>query len=287
LRLINGSSQDASSLSRQLMYVGIVITVIFALIALLAPLLQAGGIIQDPTEFLDNPIHQPPSWQHWFGTDRQGHDVFARTISGAGIAWQIVLASTSISMLIGVPLGVISGYRGGWLDRLLVFCTDTIYTLPGLLLSIVVAFVVGTGVWNAAIALSIAYIPQYFRLIRNQTVSVKTELYIEAAQALGADTRTVITRYLGQNVVQSIPVLFTLNAADAILTLAGLGFLGLGVPESVSEWGHDLKQALDALSTGENIWWTTLFPGLAITLMVVGLSLLGEGLTHAGNKKIS
>jgi len=262
------------------MYIGIAITAIFVLMAVLAPFLPMLGMLADPNEFLSNPIHQPPSWQYWFGTDQQGHDVFARTISSAGVAWQVVLASTAISFLIGVPLGMISGYRGGWLDRLLVFVMDAIYTLPGLLLSITIAFVVGAGVWNAAIALSIAYIPQYFRVIRNQTVSVKTELFIEAAEALGASNWDVIVRYLAQNVIQSIPVIFTLNAADAILTLAGLGFLGLGVPEDVPEWGHDLKQALDSLSTGENIWWTTVFPGLAITLMVVGLSLVGEGLTQ-------
>jgi peptide/nickel transport system permease protein len=153
---------------------------------------------------------------------------------------------------------------------------DTIYTLPGLLLSVTLAFVVGRGILNAAIALSIAYIPQYYRVVRNHTASVKTELFIEAAQAMGASTWDVLTRYLFLNVIQSVPVLFTLNAADAILTLGSLGFLGLGLPPEVPEWGRDLKQALDALPTG--IWWTAFFPGFALTLMVVGLSFLGEGL---------
>jgi len=202
------------------MSVGIVISVAFLLMAIATPLLQAMGVLTDPSEFLSNPIHQPPSPQHWFGTDLQGHDVF-----------------------------------------------------------------VGAGVWNAAIALSVAYIPQYFRVIRNQTVSTKTEVYIEAAQAIGADTKTILIKYLAPNVIQSLPVIFALNAADAILTLAGLGFLGLGIPEDVPEWGHDLKQALDALSTGENIWWTTIFPGLAITLMTIGLSLVGEGLTQRFSSK--
>ncbi len=267
-------------MNKRLRTLGLILTLIFGLMPLLAPILQNLGILADPNEFLSNPIHAVPSFKYLFGTDQQGHDVLARAIAGAGVAWQVVIASTIISVAIGVPLGMISGYRGGWLDRILVFSMDALYTIPGLLLSITIAFVVGQGVWNAAIALSVSYIPQYFRVIRNQTVSVKTELFIEAAQALGANTWTVLTRYLAQNVIQTIPVFFTLNAADAILTLAGLGFLGLGVPEDVPEWGHDLKQALDALSTGENIWWTTLFPGLAIALMVVGLSLVGEGLTQ-------
>lgn len=265
-------------LDRRLGQIGWGISLALGLIGLAAPLLQSWHWLLDPLEFLDYPIHAAPSLSHWFGTDQQGHDVFARTIAGIRVAWQVVIASTLISLVIGVPLGIVSGYRGGWLDRFLVFVMDGLYSLPGLLLSIAIAFVVGEGVGNAAIALSVVYVPQYFRVIRNQTVSVKTELYIEAARAIGANTWTIITRYLAQNVSQSIPVLFSLNAADGILTLAGLGFLGLGVPESVPEWGHDLKQALDALSTGEHIWWTTLFPGLALTLMVTGLSLISESL---------
>lgn len=266
---------------RNLRQFGLILTGLFIFMPLVAPLLQGVGILADPNEFLSNPIHAAPSLQHWFGTDQQGHDVLARAIAGAGVAWQVVIASTVISILIGVPLGIISGYFGGSLDRSLVFLMDALYTIPSLLLSITIAFVVGQGVWNAAIALSVSYIPQYFRVIRNQTVSVKTELFIEAAQALGASPWQVITNYLAQNVTQSIPVFFTLNAADGILTLAGLGFLGLGVPENVPEWGHDLKQALDVLSTGANIWWTTVFPGMAIALMVLGLSLVGEGLESA------
>jgi len=167
---------------------------------------------------------------------------------------------------------------GGRLDRALLFLMDTIYTLPGLLLSVTLAFVVGRGVFNAAIAVSISYIPQYYRVVRNHTTSVKTELFIEAARAMGATPSHVLSRYLFFNVIQSVPVLFTLNAADAILILGGLGFLGLGLPENVPEWGYALRQALDALPTG--IWWTTFFPGLAMTLMVSGFSLLGEGLSE-------
>lgn len=204
--------------------------------------------------------------------------MFARTLFGSRAAWQVVLLATVLSLVLGVPLGMVSGYLGGRLDRALLFFMDTIYTLPGLLLSVTLAFVVGRGVLNAAIALSIAYIPQYYRVVRNHTVSVKTELFIEAAQAMGADPWTVLSRYLFLNVIQSVPVLFTLNAADAILVLGGLGFLGLGLPEQVPEWGADIRQALDALPTG--IWWTALFPGLALTLMVTGLSLVGEGLNE-------
>ena len=272
------------TLSARLTRVGLVITVFFIGLVVLAPVLQGIGWLQDPTEFLDNPPQEPPSLNHWFGTTRLGYDVLSRTIFGSQAALQVVVLATVLSLVIGVPLGMVSGYLGGRLDRLLLFLMDTIYTLPGLLLSVTLAFVVGRGVVNAAIALSIAYVPQYYRVVRNHTVSVKTELFIEAAQAMGASTWAILSRYLFLNVVQSVPVLFTLNAADAILTLGSLGFLGLGLPEETAEWGYDLRQALDGLSTG-GIWWTTLFPGLAMTLMVVGLSLLGEGLNEWLNPK--
>lgn len=268
-------------LSIQMMLVGLAITLLFVLAALLAPLLQSWGWIQDPMESLANIPHQPPSAAHWFGTSRQGYDVFARTLFGTQAALQVLLAATLLSVVVGVPLGLVSGYLGGRVDRVLLFLMDTIYTLPGLLLSVTLAFVVGRGIWNAAIALSIAYVPQYYRVVRNHTVSIKTELFVEAARSMGASTWRVLSRYLFFNVIQSVPVLFTLNAADAVLVLGGLGFLGLGLAEETPEWGRDLQQALDALPTG--IWWTALFPGLALTLLVVSLSLIGEGLNELIN----
>ena len=275
---------ERPNLTTQLMRIGLVLTISFILIALFAPLLQTIGLLKDPTDLLSYPIQDPPSANHWFGTNVRGYDVFSRTLFGTQAALQVVFLSTLISMLVGVPLGLISGYLGGRLDRILLFLMDTIYTLPGLLLSITLAFILGRGILNVAIAVSISYIPQYFRIVRNQTVSVKNELFIEAAQALGATPIRVLSKYLFFNVIQSVPVIFTLNAADAILVLGGLGFLGLGLPEEIPEWGHDLKEALADLSTG--IWWTTLYPVLALTTMVVGLSLLGEGLSEVLNPRL-
>lgn len=281
IRLPRFFVSPSRNLSTQMMWLGLAITLVFVLVAIFAPAMQAIGWLRDPTETLANPVHVPPGGEYWFGTSRQGYDVFSRTLFGTQAALKVVVLATLLSLIIGVPLGMLSGYLGGWLDRALLFLMDTLYTLPGLLLSVTLAFVVGRGVLNAAIALSIAYVPQYYRVVRNHTVSVKTELFVEAAQAMGADTWTVLSRYLFFNVIQSVPVLFTLNAADAALTLGGLGFLGLGLPEQTPEWGQDLRQALDALPTG--IWWTALFPGLALTLLVVGLSLVGEGLNDLIN----
>ena len=272
-----------SGLTRQLTLIGVFITSTFFLIALFAPWLQAWGVLQDPTDLLSNYPLQAPSGEHWFGTNVRGYDVFSRTLFASQAALKVVFLATGLSLLLGLPLGLVSGFKGGRLDRCLVFLMDTIYTLPGLLLSITLAFILGRGELNAAIAVSISYIPQYFRVVRNHTASVKNELFIEAAQALGATGSRVLSKYLFFNVIQSVPVLFTLNAADAILVLGGLGFLGLGLAEEVPEWGHDLKEALPDLSVG--IWWTTLFPGLAMTLLVMGLSLLGESLSEVFNPR--
>ena len=272
-----------SGLTRQLTLIGAFITSTFFLIALFAPWLQAWGVLQDPTDLLSNYPLQAPSGEHWFGTNVRGYDVFSRTLFASQAALKVVFLATGLSLLLGLPLGLVSGFQGGRLDRCLVFLMDTIYTLPGLLLSITLAFILGRGELNAAIAVSISYIPQYFRVVRNHTASVKNELFIEAAQALGATGSRILSKYLFFNVIQSVPVLFTLNAADAILVLGGLGFLGLGLAEEVPEWGHDLKEALPDLSVG--IWWTTLFPGLAMTLLVMGLSLLGESLSEVFNPR--
>ncbi|MEM7726872.1 MAG: ABC transporter permease [Cyanobacteria bacterium P01_A01_bin.45] len=272
------------NVSQRLMVIGLVITLFLLFLTFFAPLFQGIGLLQDPTEFLDNPVHNPPSLEHWFGTSRLGYDVFSRTIFGTQAALQVVVLGTLLSMIMGVPLGMISGYLGGKLDKALLFIMDSVSIIPRLLLAVTLAFVLGKGIFNAAIAICFAYVPQYYRIVRNQTVSVKTEVYIEAAQALGANTWQVLSRYLLFNVIGSVPVIFSLNVADAILILGGLGFLGLGLPEQVPEWGNDLRQALEALPTG--IWWTTLFPGLAMTLMVVGLSLVGEGLNDFFNPRL-
>jgi peptide/nickel transport system permease protein len=255
---------------------GVGIVAVFALVALLTPLLIQLGVLPDVNAGLDNPIYSAPSWQHWCGTDRLGRDVCTRTLAGSGVALQVVLIALTAALVIGVPLGMVSGYLGGWLDRGLVLLMDTLYTLPVLLLSVVLAFLLGKGLPNAAAALCVVYVPQYFRVVRNQTAQVKAELFVEAARSLGAGPVWILRHYLFRNVITSVPVLLTLNAADAVLVLGGLGFLGLGLPETVPEWGSDLQQALSAVPTG--VWWTALYPGVAMFVLVLGLSFLGEGL---------
>ena len=207
-------------------------------------------------------------------------------IWGARTALEVVLLAVFFSLAIGLPLGLLSGYFGGRLDRVLVLIMDSLFAFPYLLLAIVDRLpALGQdrpGRLTAAIAISVVYIPQYFRVVRNHVISVREESYVEAARALGAKPRTVIRRYVLQNVIQSVPVIATLNAADAILTLAALGFLGYGIqPTDAAEWGYDLQRAI--ADAGAGIWWTGLFPGLAIVLLVTGLTLLGEGLNDVLN----
>jgi len=219
--------------------------------------------------------------------------VLSRVIWGARTALEVVALAVFASLLIGMMLGLLSGYVGGWADRVLVLIMDSLYAFPSFLLAIVCAFlftnIIGSNLWflssgviAAALSLTVIYIPQYFRVVRNTSISAKQATYVEAARALGASPWTIMRRYLFGNVIQSVPVIGTLNAADAILTLAGLGFLGIGIqPDEAAEWGYDLQRALD--DTGVGVWWTSLYPGLAIVLLVTGLTLVGEGLNETVN----
>ena len=194
--------------------------------------------------------------------------------------------AVTLSLVIGVPLGLISGYVGGWLDRALVLIMDALFAFPYILLAIVIAL---PAVDSSARASSrrrsrsrSVYMPQYFRVVRNHLISVREESYVEAARALGRPAADHYQSLRLLQCVQNVPAIATLNAADAILTLAGLGFLGYGIqPTDAAEWGYDLQRAID--DAGAGIWWTGLFPGLAIVLLVTGFTLVGEGLNDVLN----
>jgi peptide/nickel transport system permease protein len=261
--------------------------VLFIVLAVFAPLVAPYDFDQyrnaDGVRFAKQ---SPPSAAHPFGTNVLSTDVLSRVIYGSRTALTVVVIAVFFSLAVGLPLGLISGYFGGKLDRGLVLVMDTLFAFPYLLLAIVIAFLlsetIGRGVMSAAVAISVVYIPQYFRVVRNHVISVREEPYVEAARALGARPRTIITRYVLFNVIQTVPVIATLNAADAILTLAALGFLGYGIqPTDAAEWGYDIQRAI--ADAGAGIWWTGLWPGVAIVLLVTGLTLLGEGFNDVLN----
>lgn len=287
----------ANRMARGFVVAGALITAVFLLMALFADTLapyaedqyriQTGVDDDGEPEFGDEqiPRREAPSAEHPFGTTSARFDVLSRVVHGARIALGVIVLSTVVAMGLGVPLGLFSGYYGGRLDRVLVFLMDAVYAFPPLILAIIFAFVLqqymSPGVPTAAIAVGATYIPQYFRVIRNHTLSVKEETFVEAARSMGASPTTIIGRYIFFNVIQSVPVIFTLNAADGVLTLAALGFLGFGIEYPAAEWGLDVSRAITDVVSG--FWWTAFFPGVAITTLVVGLTLVGEGLNDIVN----
>jgi len=278
--------RQSFGVARGMLLSGTVLVAVVALAAVLAPVIAPYGFDQVATADERFGNHVPPGGEHLFGTSVQGYDVFSRVVWGAQTAVTVVVLSLLFSLAAGVLLGLLAGFVGGWLDRMLVLITDALFAFPYLLLAIVISFLLagslGGGITTAALAITVVYIPQYFRIVRSATVSAREATYVEAARALGASPRTVMFRYLLSNVVHSVPVIATLNAADAILTLAGLGFLGYGVqPNEAAEWGYDLQRAVS--DAGSSIWWTGLFPGMAIVLLVMGLTLVGESLNEILN----
>lgn len=283
---------EARGLARWMVWTGVGLVTLFVVLAIFAPQIAPYNWNQYCSSLAHGTCHgpfpkqAPPSNMHWFGTTVESTDVFARVVYGARTAIEVVLLAVVFSVCIGVPLGLLSGYFGRWLDRGLVLIMDALFAFPYLLLAIVIAFLlenkIGGGVVTAAIAITVVYVPQYFRVIRNSVITVREELYVEAARALGAKPLTVISRYVFFNVIQTVPVVASLNAADAILTLAGLSFLGVGLnPNSAAQWGYDISRAIPDAQAG--YWWTGLFPGLALILLVTGLTMAGEGMNDTLN----
>jgi peptide/nickel transport system permease protein len=284
-----GLLRSTHGLQRATLVLGLVLVAGFILVALFAPLLARYGFAQTSADGVEFVRQQAPSAQHWFGTSVRGEDVYSRVIYGARTALMVIVLSLIISLLVGVVLGLVSGYRGGWLDRVLVLVMDALYAMPSLLLAIVVSIVLvagqsGTlgGILSASVAIMAVFVPQYFRVVRNATLAIKVEPFVDAARVTGASTTRILFRHILSNVTSSLPVIITLNGAEAILTLAGLGFLGFGIePTKAAEWGYDLNKALSDISNG--IWWTAVFPGIAIVLAVLGMTLVGESINEVLN----
>ena len=237
----------------------------------------------DPSALIGKPLMSPNS-QFLFGTNDLGQDVFSRVLSGGGIMLEVSILSVIICLLIGVPLGLFSSYAGGLVDRFFCLIMDSIYAFPGLVLAIAIAAMLGRGVTNMALSIAVVYVPSYFRVIRSQVLSIKEMPYVEAANAAGAKGRTILSRYIFPNVVPSIVVVATVNFADAILTAAGLTFIGLGVSPGIPDWGWDLTNGRRLLSSGT--WWVIAYPGLMIILLALGFTLMGEGLSEMANPRL-
>lgn len=277
---------------RGMLIAGLVIIAIFLLTAIFAEWLAPFGYSQLSDKNGTFGAQLPPGGAHLLGTTVGGYDVFSRVIWGAQTAALVIIIAVALSVFAGVILGLVSGYFGGWLDRVLVVVADAVYAFPSLLLAIVMSIVLSggrsglfTGLMAAAISITVVFIPQYFRVIRSETVRMKAEAFVESAKVIGASNARVMFRHVLRNSTRTLPLILTLNASEAILTLAGLGFLGFGIePTAAAEWGFDLNKSISDVAAG--IWWTSIFPGTAIVLVVLGITLVGESLNDLADPRL-
>lgn len=284
--------RQSVGLQRGMLVAGLVLTGVFVVCAVFAPLLAPYGYAQLSGPDGNFGAQQPPSAAHLLGTTVGGYDVLSRVIWGAQTALMVVIVAIAMSVFLGILLGLVSGYLGGWVDRALVVVADAIYAFPTLLLAIVVAIAINngqSGLWPgimaAAASITVVFIPQYFRVVRAEVVRVKTEAFVESAKVIGASTPRIMFRHVLRNSTRTLPLIVTLNASEAIATLAALGFLGFGIqPTVAAEWGYDLNKSISDVAAG--IWWTAIPPGLAIVLTVLGITLIGESLNDLADPRL-
>jgi len=258
--------------------IGFIIVMGILLMSILAPWIAP----HDPTKIYVGPSLHPPSPEYPMGTDLLGMDMFSRVIWGGRILLLVALISATLSMVVGSFSGLVSGYFGGAVDRLFSIIMDSLYSFPGLILAIAITAMLGPSMMNVVIAISVIYIPTFYRMIRGLVLSIREEPFVEAAKAIGAGHITIMLKYIFPNTIPNMAVVFSLCVADAILTEAGLTFIGLGpVVPPTPDWGLDLYNGWAILISG--YWWLIFFPGLFITLTVLGFALIGEGLNEMYN----
>ncbi len=229
-----------------------------------------------PTTIYPENVLEPPGFRNIFGTDTLGRDVWSRILFGARVSLLVGLISVLIASSVGVLLGVLAGYYGGWLDRLLTLPMDGLYAFPAFLTALLVSVALGGGPLYTSIAVAIGLVPRFYRTIRSAAVSISEEEFIEAEVSLGASDLYIVFRHVLPLTFSVLVVVFTISVATAILSISGLGFLGLGVPPPTPEWGSDLAAARPSILSG--VWWTTMVPSAFIFITVLGFSLLGDSL---------
>ena len=254
--------------------VGLGIVAFFALLAVAAPILP----IADPNATDWSAVRKAPSAAHWLGTDEIGRDLLSRMIWGARASLMAGVFSVAIAVFLGVPFGLLSGYFGGWVDMVISRITEALLAMPFLITAIALAAFLGPSLTNAMIAIGFSAMPIFVRLTRGQTLSVKTEDYVEGARSIGLRHSSILLRYILPNVFSPIIVQATLTIAAAIIAEASLSFLGLGQQPPAPSWGSMLNVAKNFLSQAP---WMAIWPGSAIFLVVMGFNLLGDGLRDA------
>ena len=258
---------------------GLAIVLVFVFCGVFAPLIAP----YDPYQNDLMNVLMPPSAEHWFGTDELGRDLFSRVIHGARISLVEGVFSVALAMVIGVPIGIVSGYLGGRIDAVIMRLIDVLLAFPGVLLAIVIISVLGPGLTNAIMAVAVYTIPIFARLARGSTLTVKDEPYVEAARAAGLSDLRILSRHIFPNISATLFVMMTLRVAISILTAASLSFLGLGAQAPLPEWGAMLSNSRNAMLIAPHV---ALFPGLAIILLVFGLNLFQDGLRQVLDPKL-
>jgi peptide/nickel transport system permease protein len=231
---------------------------------------------------LSDRLHAPDA-THIFGTDQLGRDILTRVIWGSRVSFEIGVVVVVLSLVIGIPIGLISGYGGGWLDETLMRITDIFLAFPALVLAIFIEAAIGPGLTNAMFSIAIVSWPTYARLVRGSAMSIKQNEFVEAARAAGEGKLRVLFRHIFPNLLSPITVQSTLDMGGAVLTAAGLSFIGFGVQPPTAEWGAMVSNGRDYIAFA---WWMTAFPGLAIFLFVLGFNLLGDWLNDYLNPRL-
>lgn len=253
---------------------GATIVFVFAFTAIFAPWLAT----HDPALIVLANRLQPPSPQHWLGTDDLGRDVFSRLVYGARVSLMVGIGVVAIRALIGVLVGLVSGYAGGTVDALLMRITDVFIAFPGILLALAIMAIWGTGLINVVIALSVVGWPQFARLVRAEVLSLRERDYVQAGRALGGNAVRLVSRHIFPNVLPIIVVYTSLNISAPIIAEAALSFLGLGIQPPEVSWGSMLSSAHRYMRVA---WWLATFPGIAITVSVIGFNLFGDAVRDA------
>ncbi|OUQ88637.1 diguanylate cyclase [Brevibacillus brevis] len=258
----------------KLAMVGGCIVIFYIAIALLAPFIAP----HDPYEIdLVNKL-KPPSSEHWMGTDDKGRDVLSRLLYGTQLSMSVGFVAVFIGAFFGIILGLLSGYYGGWVDTIISRIIDVLLAFPGILLSLAIVSALGPSLFNVMIAVGIFSIPVFARIVRGSTLTVKKLEYIDAIRSLGANDFTIIFRHIFPNILSPVIVQATMRLATAILSAAGLSFLGLGAQPPLPEWGAMLSNGRDFLFTAPHL---AMFPGFAIATLVLGFNIFGDGLRDA------
>ncbi len=257
-----------------------VFVAILVVLAIIAPWI----VPYDAENFFDyDSLNTLPSLKHLFGVDPLGRDIFSRILVGARISLTAGFVSVAVGAIIGAALGLIAGYYEGWWDRLIMRLCDVLFAFPGILLAIGIVAILGGGMINVIVAVSIFSIPTFARLVRGNTLSLKHLTYVEAARSVGASDRTIILRHIFPGTIAAVVVYFSLRIGTSIITAASLSFIGMGAQPPMPEWGAMLNEARADMMTSPHV---AIFPSVAIFLTVLAFNLLGDGLRDALDPKI-